>query len=168
LHCDLSGTTAEQRKSIALAYAYTCDFWFACVARNRQDNSYCHKNVTAGRVYWDVDTIKAGSDFPGRGQGITRYVWLNWAAYAEHNTVEVRLHEGTLDGCAVTNWVKAHLRFIDAVKDMTPGQITRKFGKKTLKTQFRNMKDIWMDDELSTYYGRKAGIEETQNAECAA
>jgi len=166
LHCDLSNTTADQRKAIALAYAYTCDFWFACVDSNRRTNNYCHANKSeGGRVYWDVDGIKAGSDFPDVS---TRYVWLNWCAYSSHRTVEVRLHEGTLDGSAVCNWIKAHLRFIDSVMNMTPGQITRKFGNKTLKTQMRNMRDIWMDDELSNYYGRKAGIEEKQNAECAA
>jgi len=161
LHCDLSDTSEDERKSIALAYAYTCDFWLSCVDEERRTNTYCHPNVHDGRVHWDVATIKDGDGHP---ECRTRYVWLNWCAYSSHKTVEVRLHHGTCDAREVCNWIKAHLRFIDFVVNMTPGQITRMFGNKTMASQVRNMRDIWRDDELSDYYARAVGVEENAYA----
>lgn len=168
LHCDLSDTTAAQRKSIALAYCYTADVWELFVADHRRDNSYARKNANSqhGRYngianYWDRDSINAGNDYP---QPRVRYIWLNWAAYSEHTTVEVRSHEGTIDGVAVCNWVKAHIRFIDFVAKHSAAQITRIFGGKTKEQMFSEMTKIWDDSALSDYYGRKSGI---KTAECA-
>jgi Putative amidoligase enzyme len=156
LHIDLSNESDEELQAIALAYAYTSDFWFGCVDSGRRSNSYCHPNVQNGRVYWDVATIK---DCGGKPDVSTRYVWLNWCAYDAHSTVEVRNHQGTLDGEEVCNWIKAHLRFVDYVKGLTVGQITRIFGNKTMKAQMRNMRDIWKDDALSDYYADKVGVD---------
>lgn len=156
LHIDMSGESAEELQRIALAYAYTREFWFGCVAESRRSNHYCHSNVYGGDVYWDEHTIKAGS---GRPRPTTRYIWANWSAYSAHNTLEIRLHEGTLDGRAVCNWIKAHLRFVDYVKGLTIGQITRIFGNKSLKAQMRNMRDLWKDAELSDYYAEKVGVD---------
>jgi hypothetical protein len=155
LHLDMSNESAEELRCIALAYAYTQEFWFACVDSNRRDNSYCHNNVIGDTVYWDVDSIKAGV---GRPRPNTRYIWANWSAYSAHSTLEIRLHHGSLDGREVCNWIKAHARFVDYVKGLTVGQITRIFGNKTVKAQMRNMRDLWKDAELSDYYAEKAGV----------
>lgn len=161
LHLDMSNESDDSLKSIALAYAYTQELWFDFVSDNRRDNHYCHNNVTNGRVYWDVATIKDGS---GRPRPNTRYIWVNWAAYDSHKTCEIRLHQGTLDGREVCNWIKAHTRFVDYVSKLTPGQVTRIFGNKTKKAQMRNLRDLWKDAELSDYYAEKAGIETATSA----
>lgn len=159
LHIDLTNESDEELRRIALAYAYTCDFWNACVESDRVDGYYCRYNK-AGRHssagYWDANTIKAGA---GRPRAYERYVWANWQAYDRHSTLEIRLHHATLDGRAVCNWVKAHIRFVDYVKGLTVGQITRIFGNKTVKAQMRNMRDLWKDAALSDYYAAAAGVD---------
>lgn len=143
LHCDLTNTTDAQRKAIALAYAYTEKFWFSLVKPRRRNNTYCRPLDT------DVATIKLGNSHP---RSYDRYKWINWQAYDCHSTVEVRLHHGTINGVEVSNWIKAHLRFIDAVMNMSPGKITRLFGNKTVEGVMRNMRDIWNDTVLADYY----------------
>lgn len=161
LHCDLSDTNAEQRKAIALAYCYSADVWELFVATHRRDNQYCRKNEKTRHEnahhegYWDRKKINDGSDYP---QAPNRYVWLNWRAFEAHGTVEVRSHEATLDGSAICNWVKAHVRFIDFVRKMTPAQVTRVFGGKTKEQLFSEISKIWDDAALTAHYKAKSGI----------
>jgi len=177
LHCDLSDTTPAQRKAIALAYCYTSEVWESFTASHRHDNNYCCKN-TGSRHYgndrpqykWDRDSINAGNGHPVPS---TRYIWLNWCAFDEHGTVEVRSHEGTIDGTAVCNWVKAHLRFIDFIAKLSPGQVTRIFGGRTKEAMFTELTKMWDDSALTDYYGRKSGLRPaapavpTESEECA-
>jgi hypothetical protein len=155
LHLDMSDEDDESLRRIALAYCLTEAFWFACVDDSRQNNYYCQPTTYEGHTHWTADDIIAY----GRPRPDCRYVWANWKAYTKHKTLEIRLHQGTFNGRAVCNWIKAHLRFVEAVRLMTVGQIVRTFGGKTLKAQMRNMRDIWRDDELADYYAKKAGIE---------
>jgi hypothetical protein len=165
VHLDLSDTDKGQRKAIALAYHYTRNVWAKFVDESRRDTNYARFNVNSeangygGRaptVYWDRDSIVKGDDKPDVD---TRYVWVNWASYNKHGTVEVRSHEATIDGRAVINWARAHALFIDYVKDMTVGQVTRVFGSEQPKAIMRELRYAWKDSSLADYYQSKGGIE---------
>lgn len=159
LHIDLSDTSKEQRKVIALAYHYTREFWAGCIDSERRDTYYARYSCNSKHGYgddWDRDKIMGGDDKP---RARDRYVWLNWASFDRHSTVEVRSHEGTCDGRAVINWVKAHTKFVDYVKGMTCGQVTRVFGNESPSAIMREMRFVWDDAGLSDYYARKGGWE---------
>lgn len=162
LHIDLSDTTKEERKNIALAYYYTCEFWHSCIDESRYDIEYSrlHENSRrnyaydcrgdAGRTYWTRSDIVNGDDKPDAS---TRYVWCNWNSFDRHQTVEIRMHHATTDGAAVQNWVKAHIRFVDYVRNLSTAKITRIFGRKGRLELLRVFREIWADSELSDYYG---------------
>lgn len=80
----------------------------ALVAPSRLNNSYC-KAVDRQRAELNAERIRNGnvSDFSG-----DRYQSFNLMAYDRHGTVEIRLHQGTLNGTKAVAWS----RFIDAFK----------------------------------------------------
>ena len=124
LHCDLSDTDKQQRKAIALAYHLTVDIWHSMIAAERNDTGYSQKTAK----YYNAQEIVNCDTHSGAPRVHTRYTWINWQAFAKHGTVELRCHHGTTDAREVATWVKAHLRFIDAVRTMTTGQVMRTFN----------------------------------------
>ena len=155
LHIDLSDTSANQRKVIALAYHYTRKFWAACIDEDRRDvyySRYSSGSRHAHGDYWNRKAIVEGNDKPDCHE---RYVWLNWHAFDRHKTVEVRSHHATCDGREVCNWIKAHTNFVDYVKDMTIGEVTRIFGSESMDAIVRELRFAWNDADLSNYYGAK-------------
>lgn len=148
LHVDLTNSTPAQRKAIALAYHYTREIWHKFIDSRRRDTFYSKLNIG----YWDHKDIIEGYDKP---KASTRYIWVNWEAFDKHSTVEIRSHHGTVDAQEVCNWVKAHVKFIDVVSNMTVGQITHYFGNEDVTRQFAELSLIWEDAELSSFYGKK-------------
>lgn len=72
--------------------------------------------------------------------------WLNLCALNPHGTIEIRLHTSTLDPNKVTNWIKAHLRFVDCIlaHDVAiPND---------LQSQFELLCEIWDDESLAEFY----------------
>lgn len=152
LHIDLSDTTAEQRKVIALAYHYTRRVWASMIEPTRRDTFYArYSSGGQFRTVWERDDILASDDYPRTNE---RYVWVNWLSFSNHRTVEVRSHEATFDGRAVIAWARAHTMFVDYVKGMTVGQVTRTFGCEDSFTIMRELKFVW-GAELHDYYSRK-------------
>lgn len=80
----------------------------ALVAPSRLNNSYC-KPVSRERAELNAERIRGGnvSDFNG-----DRYQSFNLQAFDRHGTLEIRLHQGTLNGTKAIAWAK----FIDAFK----------------------------------------------------
>lgn len=154
LHLDLSDTCAEDRKGIALAYHYTREVWADFIHHSRRDTSYAFYSSNSdhrSNNSWDEKSIM---DSDGHPTGTPRYTWLNWGAYYKFGTVEVRSHEPTFDGQTVINWIKAHTIFIDYVKGMTVGEITRKFGKATHTELIDTMRSILPTDVADHYIGK--------------
>lgn len=175
LHCDLTGSRGIQRKSIALAYHYTCELWHDFIDRSRYDTSYSRLNSETRhdydayhgspsgkrKTFWDRKSIMDNDGHPTNSE---RYVWINWNAYSKFNTVEIRSHHPTCNGEEVTNWVKAHIKFIDFVQNLTVGQITRTFGGNNIKgKQMAEFRHIWDDSGLFDFYNKKY---EQRNAHC--
>ena len=87
----------------------------ALVAASRLNNSYCK---AVGREYSErnAERIRNGnvSDFNG-----DRYQSFNLMAYDRHGTLEIRLHQGTLNGTKAVAWSK----FIDAFKQYSQANL---------------------------------------------
>lgn len=75
----------------------------ALVAPSRLNNRFCVP-VALAELDQQVETIRNGSI---RNIGLNgRYRSLNFDAYRNHGTVEVRLHHGTLNGSKVKAWAE--------------------------------------------------------------
>jgi hypothetical protein len=150
-HLDMGDLTVAQLKAVAYAYHKTYAIWAAFVADSRRSNHYC------GAHDYDRSGLSAIADsddwrsFCNRD----RYVWCNVAAYNEHKSIEIRLHSATLEPEKIVNWIKAHVRFIDVVKDMTFGQIERRLSG-PVESLFSALSRIWDDSELSAFYADRA------------
>lgn len=153
LHCDLTGENEENCRKVALAYHYTYSVWLKFFRRERGANYYCAPhpyNATMCRV------VPGFRDFINNAYQGDKYFWCNWNSYLNFGTVEIRIHDGTIASSVVTNWVKAHLRFIDAIVTMTWGDITRKFGSGDDFETLAALMETWNDNELESFYLQRA------------
>lgn len=86
VHIDSRDKTIYQVEDIARAFDAVEDLFFDMVTASRRDNSYC----------------RAGS----LRQENARYHALNWRhAFRKYQTVEFRLHHGTLDADKIIQWI---------------------------------------------------------------
>ena len=87
----------------------------ALVAPSRLNNSYC-KAVDAAHAEANAERIRGGNVSDIRGD---RYQSFNLQAFDRHGTLEIRLHQGTLNGTKAVAWAK----FIDAFKQLSATQL---------------------------------------------
>jgi hypothetical protein len=69
---------------------------FGLVSSKRWNNQYCK---------WSLETT-------GFGMPTSRFRAVNSKSYSKHRTIEIRLHEGTLDPKKISNWVNLLLKAI--------------------------------------------------------
>jgi hypothetical protein len=81
----------------------------ALVAPSRLNNSYC-KVPTLQNIDRNVERIRNGEISDANGD---RYQSFNLQSFQRHGTLEIRVHQGTLNGTKAVAWAK----FIDAFKD---------------------------------------------------
>ena len=151
-HCDVRDLSVAQLKSVAYANDKTYKVWAAFVISSRRNNHYCEKH---GWDKYDLARIDDMQDWKAFARSQTRYAWLNVAAYDAHGTLEVRLHTSTLEGKKVCNWVAAHTRFIDKVRNMTWKEIDALFGD-SVESGFAGLSKVWNDSELTDYFAGRA------------
>lgn len=127
LHVDLSDLTVEQVRAVFKAYHLTQEFWCSTVPSHRLESDWAKGLVLRGYPESMTDSNNL-SRLERWAESHNRYMWANVAAYAKFGTVELRVHETSNDGDVVTNWIRAHVRFVDQISTLTDGQIVRIFG----------------------------------------
>lgn len=152
-HFDVRDLSVAQLKAVAYAYHKTYAAWAAFVPPSRRENHYC---AAAGWGKADLAVIHDQDAWRAFAGSQDRYVWINLRAFAEHGSFEVRLHTATLDGEKVCNWIKAHTRFIDTVRNMTFREIDAWFGD-SAESAFAGLAEVWHDRELTAFYAGRAG-----------
>jgi hypothetical protein len=159
LHLDMRGEKRDSLYAIAYAYRATQDVWLSFVSRSRRDASYCHK------CRWlcsDIDAAVArrnglGARFGNWAGSQDRYDWLTVSAYNVHSTIEIRLHHGTCDGEAVTNWIKANTRFADWASKLGYEGVKAALSGLSVDEMFTLLcQEVWNDGDLTIYYGTRA------------
>lgn len=154
LHLDATGLNSEQRKVVLYAYKLTEQLWARFVSVGRTERSYCRpipldaieiKRRTFSDTYNYIEYSHAG-----------RYTWCNIMSLGVHKTIEIRLHFGTFNAADVTNWIKAHLLFMDFVATKTLDEVEALFADKTVAGQYLALEKIWGDRGLSEFYRRRA------------
>ena len=157
LHCEVPEEGVDSFKRAILAYHYTYDFWKGTSSIPNRRNDYCDAHK-----FGPEEIEGSGDNQEGVKRwttGFSRYAWFNVAAYHRFGTIEIRVHEGTRDQTDVVNWVIAHARFIDAVSELSVGQITRLFGgSKKPSTKFRSIRTMLMHPEVSEHLEKRYAL----------
>ncbi len=157
LHLDLSKECAKNLRAIAYAYNSTVSVWRELVTDNRKLSTWCTHDCDEIEIKY----LKNKEDWRLYAMNEAhRHIWVNWSAYYDYGTVEIRSHEGTLDKDVICNWVKAHMVFIDwAIKT---GEIkvldTLKGTKREL---FSILAGIWSEagqGNLTRFYAKKSNL----------
>jgi len=153
VHCDLTNEVSEQLISVALGYHYTYPVWCKFVSRSRRSNYYCAEHDYNPSEFKQA---KSFSEFMDLFVNSDRYKWINWHAYRQHKTLEIRIHGGTLNEVKIINWIKGHIRFIDRLTTLRPALIARKFAGRSTYDVFQEMSASWEDEALSQYFMERA------------
>jgi len=169
LHVGMDGLKVHNLAAIAIGYLFTRKLWASFVVGSRSESRYCksHSNVKAYGFFKEhpqkiIDSLTNNEE---------RYRWINWQAYKTHRTLEVRLHQGTLNYTKITNWIKAHTRFMEwcAGVGTTPpkgaawtGPIGRVYQE--MRDRCGNGKDmldflgkeVWKDEAMAEWFKERA------------
>ncbi len=161
LHIGMRDFDGQAQKAVAMAYALTPELWSRFVPNARKSNSYCRQLAVTPEFIENIG--EGGYDKPmyymaceANRHESHRYVWCNFAAYEQHGTIEIRLHNGTVKPKEVLNWIKAHTHFVSVVRKMTVAQVKAMFAGKSVAGQFRALEQLWKNRDLSEFYRKRA------------
>lgn len=117
LHIDASDLSGREIARVVLGYSMTYEsFWRRVVPKSRRDDYFCSP---FGFDFPTIDDLTRGRlDRPG-----TCYYWVNTWALDTHGALEIRLHSGTFAARKVINWVKANIKFFEAVREMKTDEV---------------------------------------------
>ena len=153
VHLDAGDLDHAQLFKVAWAYLLTYDLWSSFLPQSRKNNYYCAKHFFAPS---SLDLYTNFENWIRDEVGSERYCWINFGAYLRHGTIELRNHTATLNADKINNWVRAHIRFIDAVKDMTMDEIHDKFNGTTQAEQFEHVAATWQTSYMREFYLARA------------
>jgi len=151
IHCDMRGEEVRGLQNVAYAYLLTHDFWRLMVNQYRAHDCHYCRNVD----YNLSDLAFNGSRWRDFCWNRDRYGYCNLSAYAKFGSYEIRLHQGSLNGRAITAWLRVHLRFIDAMAALHTMRDVRAVLGSTTTRQWQAFKQIINDNYLIRYYGRR-------------
>ncbi len=134
LHMDMRNESVESLKRIILGYYYFEQMFQSIVDPYRLRTTYS-RPTELSRV-----RITTSDNMLTLTNGRSRYEWLNTRAYNCHETLEIRLLEGTQDSQKIQDWINLNLLFVELMKSMTIGQITYRFGGKNKKQLFKELR----------------------------
>lgn len=154
LHVDLRNEPTDALRVLAYAYCKTYYVWRRFVKPWRRNScSFCR------RPDYTLEDIRAIDNFARWARRTERYTFVNWTAYSEHTTIEIRMHDATDNGTEVTNWVKAHTRFVDWALQQSFDSVDEAFPEvenHPLTHGFNAMAEIWDSPSLKAYYRSRA------------
>jgi len=149
VHIDARDLTSDQLLQVAYAYRKSYPLWKKFVDRRRADNSMCGSPQYSAR---DVRNAEHIEDFVEHRD---RFEFVNWRSYLRHGSIEIRLYRGSLQSREICNWVALHVRFVDAVKDLTFDEIDNRIGGIT-RRNWRGLVELIGDPNLLDYWRRIA------------
>ena len=128
----------------------------AMVAKSRLNNHFC-KALTIADATTLAERVRGG-DIDNGGRG--RYYSLNLDSFARHQTVEVRLHHGTLNAAKITGWTD----FITAVANFSKAGHTMPARYNTEDNRLNNCAQLldgladlgYLATETATYLKQRA------------
>ena len=135
LHIGIKPELEELKKIFYFYHKYE-EFFFKMASESRQNNHYCRKlnKLFVGDYMNQLKEIKTILDFQKMLYETEykrtidnykhekyyqkRYFWINFHSVFYRRTLEIRLHNGTIDTKKVNNWALIHLKVLDLLKKM--------------------------------------------------
>lgn len=151
VHLDVSQESWKALRSIAYAYSVTSSLWNHFVTDNRVRSNFCGAPDYDSTRLVEIKNAADWDYFVGQRD---RFEFVNWRAYFAHGSIEIRLHDATLDAETICNWIKLHARFIDAASSMSLDEIDDRFNHNA-SAQFYNLVEI-IGNDLADYYAERA------------
>lgn len=158
LHVGVPDENYETLGAVALGYHMTYDMWTSFVAPSRQRCKYCRRNSYQAKQLALIKGTDIIHRFLNDPSIEGRRCWVNWHSYTTHNTVEIRLHHGSLDYTKISNWVIANTRFVDwCLKQGTAAAVYERMKGKTVRQLFLlTAQEIWKDRPLARWFRGRA------------
>jgi hypothetical protein len=118
-------------KKLYTFYSKYEDYFFKMLLKGRDNNIFCRRFRGLDKYsYEDILNVKSLEDFKkmyyetnfyfktakNRHGYKKRYCWANFHSLFYRGTLEIRSHEGTIDGDEIVNWLMLHLRLINYLK----------------------------------------------------
>ncbi len=150
LHLNMHDETPDTLKAIAYAYYSSQKVWCTFVAGRRLGGSYSQHLPHDIAGIDQLDTLEAWRTY---GLHRDRGIWVNWCAYRQYRSLEIRLHEGTFDADKVCNWVKAHTTFVDWASNTGYNDVKEIMAVCDIKDLLTNTWKYAGCGELAKYYG---------------
>lgn len=118
------------------------------VTEERNENQFCSASLTQistnDRNGFDERVI-------AHCESMQRYSAYNFLSYYDHETVEVRLHHGTINYEEIRNWVLLHLAIVDYAKN-NDAETFQSLQDMNLAGTFEMLKNIGVQPEVIEYY----------------
>lgn len=145
VHVDANDLTGDQIAAWFMFYVDRQSAFDLLLAKSRRPGG------TGSRwcKHWAASTARSVAQRLRNGSGVgnvDRYHTINVASYPRHGTIEVRQHQGSLNGTKVVNWVKLLLAANQAA-----------ISGRAVRTDLPGMlADLEMDDSLKAWFIRRA------------
>ena len=150
IHIDTRGLDKEQLRNIFLCYNVFERYFFEMVEPSRRDNQYCYSIERRKKELQLNDIMNDFYQYITCSNQHDRYYWTNLTkSFGGRNSLEIRLHHGTLNAEEIINWVKIHLSLVEWALDK---DIKRIIG---LKSSIKTFFNIINDNTLRNYIQRK-------------
>ena len=161
VHFDVSDFQKKDLRKLFFVYKLFEEHFYSMVSGSRRENNYCKRlpfeidrclSAPTFKHYWynyDWNTNLEECSYENCGENRwhnTRYFWVNLnSAYMSRNTMEIRLHQGSLDAEKVIKWIRIHLAIIEWCKNADLKRVI------ALRSGMSNFMNIIHDNDLKTY-----------------
>ena len=112
-------------------------FMFDMMPEHRRDGEFCRR---IGRKRKFPEQVRGS-----RNYDVRRYASINAQSYYKHKTLEVRMHEGSIDSKDIVSWIKFLTRIIDC-----PTKLSKAFT-----SVIKMSKGLELNSELMGYVKRR-------------
>ena len=110
LHLHLDCTDLDEPTLVRILYGYAMTYtsWCSMVDKHRANNRFCRSFHAS--IYDDL--MHKPNRIPD-SVFRQRYYWLSYESLLKHNTIESRIHEGTINFNKIFYWLSANLTFME-------------------------------------------------------
>jgi len=142
-------------RKLYLVYHRFERYFLEMVPSSRRDNGYCKslrpnyeeiiEMPIKNYLYRAHPKYNMESFIPSTHDG-NRYYWLNMnSAISKRNSLEIRLHGGTIDSEKIIKWIRIHLKLIEWIKKTDIKRII------SMKNRLRTLLSIINEKDLQRY-----------------
>ena len=162
LHIGFNHIESDSKKQTALIrslylYKNLEKYFFEIVKEGRAHNSYCISLSNApfkdATTYTELDEHyeSHGSDRDDKWHN-WRYYWTNFHSFWFRETLEIRLHHGTLNYHEITNWVNLHGKLIEWCSEVTFAEFRETINAVKSRMDFLRFVADKVSKEVAEFY----------------